>query len=105
MTRRVPAVSVPEEARELVDAILVRRAAFWGGVKAFNRAARPTGAMLDDASAAMDSANDLEEKLRRQFFRRAARVTVDRWGVYTWSPTGRRITQVWKIEQVSEHVD
>ncbi len=103
--RYVPPAPVPAEARELVDAILARHAAFWDGMKAFNRSERPTGAMLDAASGERDSAEALEDQLRRAFFRRAARVTVDEFGVYTWSPTGRVVRQVWKIEQVREPID
>lgn len=105
MTGRAPAIPVPDDARELVDAILARQAAFWDGVRALNRADRPTGAMADNALAEGDTAEALSGELRRKHFPRAARVTVDKWGVYTWSPTGRVVRQVWTIEQVSEYAD
>lgn len=106
MSRYVPPVAVPAEARELVDAILAKEEAFWDDVRAFNRdeGAR-TGMTIGRAIATTDEHIALTEQLRRKYFPRAHRIVVSNEGVITVSRTGRSIRRVWKLERVSEYVD
>lgn len=104
---RAPMIPVPDEARELVDEINSIRAGFWDRLRQLNDdeangGPRTTGADIDGLFTRDDRKTALEAELRRRYFRRAARVTVDQWGVYTWSPTGRVVRMVWKIEQPRE---
>lgn len=95
---RPAATPVPDDARATVDEILAAHTAWRDALRTIANHPRPTGAMADDIFALDDERKKLEEGLRRAYFRRAARVTVDQWGVYTWSPTGRVVRMVWKIE-------
>lgn len=110
MTRRAPAVDVPTEARDLVAEINTIRAGFWSRLRELNAndadgGPRTTGADIDGLFGRDDVIRDLEAQLRRRYFPRAARVTVDQWGVYTWSPTGRVVRMVWKIDQPRASVE
>lgn len=101
---RSHATPVPAEARDLVDEINAIRAGFWDRLRELNRndangGPRTTGADIDGLLERDTRRAELEGELRRRWFRRHARVTVDQWGVYTWSPTGRIVRQVWTIEQ------
>lgn len=107
MSRHASAIPVPDEARELVDEINAIQAGFWSHLRELNNndatgGPRTTGRDIDSLLDRDKAKTELEDQLRRRFFRRAARVTVDQWGVYTWSPTGRVVRQVWKIEQPRE---
>lgn len=104
---RAPAIPVPAEAHPLVEEINAIRAGFWCRLRELNDndakgGPRTTGRDLDDLLGRDDRKVELEAQLRRKWFPRAARVTVDQWGVYTWSPTGRSVRMVWKIEQPRE---
>ena len=99
---RAPATPVPEDARELVTQILELQTGFWSRLRELNNndatgGPRTTGRDIDALLERDSTKTELEDQLRRRFFRRAARVTVDQWGVYTWSPTGRVVRMVWKI--------
>ena len=101
---RPPATPVPVDALELVSEINAIRAGFWNHLRELNAndaagGPRTTGADIDGLFERDNRKKALEDELRRRYFRRAARVTVDQWGVYTWSPTGRIVRQVWTIEQ------
>ncbi len=107
MSRRASAIPVPDDARELVDEINAIQEGFWSRLRELNNndangGPHTTGRDLDDLFGRDDRKAELEAQLRRKWFPRAARVTVDQWGVYTWSPTGRVVRQVWKIEQPRE---
>ncbi len=107
MSRRASAIPVPDEARELVDEINAIQEGFWSRLRELNNndangGPHTTGRDIDNLLDRDATKTELEDQLRRRFFRRAARVTVDQWGVYTWSPTGRVVRQVWKIEQPRE---
>ena len=97
MMPRPLAVPVPPEATEAVAQIVAKDAEFREAIRAMNRHERPTGVMAEAIFALADERTAMETQLRRTFFPRAHRVTVDPWGVYTWSPTGRSIRQVWKL--------
>lgn len=104
---RTPAIAVPAEARPLVEEINAIRAGFWSRLRELNDndangGPSTTARDLDDLLGRDDRKAELEVQLRRKWFPRAARVTVDQWGVYTWPPTGRVVRQVWKIEQPRE---
>lgn len=92
--------TVPDEAIEIVAAINSAEDVFWGQMRDFNQ--RPTGTQADSIMSQSDDRDEMIDQLRRKFFPRAARVTVDRWGVYTWSPTGRIVRMVWSIPQPDE---
>lgn len=107
MSRRASAIPVPDEARELVDEINAIQAGFWSHLRELNNndangGPHTTGRDIDNLLGRDDRKAELEAQLRRKWFPRAARVTVDQWGVYTWSPTGRSVRMVWKIEQPRE---
>lgn len=102
MSRRASAIPVPDEARELVEEINAIRAGFWSRLRELNAndangGPRTTGSDIDGLLGRDGEKADLEDQLRRRFFPRAARVTVDQWGVYTWSPTGRVVRMAWKL--------
>lgn len=104
---RAPAIPVPDEATELVSQILAIQEGFWSRLRELNDndatgGPRTTGRDIDSLLDRDKAKTDLEEQLRRRFFRRAARVTVDQWGVYTWSPTGRVVRMVWKVARPRE---
>lgn len=110
MSRYVAPVAVPAEARELVDAITASGARFWSTLAELNRRdregkRRTMRADIDGLLAESTARDELLEQLRKRFLPRASRVTADKWGVYTWSPTGRVVRMVWKIEQAPAFVD
>jgi hypothetical protein len=103
MTRRAPVLVVPDEAVELVRSIVDAENGFWDTLRELNRGdregtRRATGTDIGDILARDDAKSAACERLRKKYFPRAARVTVDIWGdVYTWSPTGRVVRKVWSL--------
>ena len=102
-----PVIPVPDVARAAVAAILTQRAAYWNALRAFNAAADTHTADSTHADVIKTLSTTIETAeagLRKQHFPRAARVTVDQWGVYSWTPTGR-VRQVWSIDTPTNHSD
>ena len=96
-SRRV-AVPVPDAARDEVDAIVAQRAAWQLATRNLRislEAHTAVGAVVDANIAQADAITASEESLRKRHFPRASRVSVDPWGVYTWSPRGRIVRLVW----------
>lgn len=98
---RAPAVPVPDVARESVDAIVAQRAAWQIATRNLRVAMEAHAATGADADALFSQAKAIdaaEDALRKKHFPRVARVTVDPWGVYIFTPSGRGDRMVWKRE-------
>lgn len=92
----VPSRPTFDGTSDAVDEWILRHADH-GRHERSTRGPHTTGADIDALLGRDDHKKALEAKLRKKYFPRAARVSVDRWGVYTWSPTGRVVRKVWTV--------